>query len=575
MAHWERGAQVRKLEEVDSHQQRVGSERQAAAAAGVARGTLRHWRQRQAGCDLAPEAVAFFDSAAGLELLHRLVMAAHLVMTLLGCGGVRLVCRFLELSGLSAVVAASYGAQQQVAMALEAAVVEFGQAERARLGAAMPTRTIGLCEDETFHPEVCLVGIEPVSNFIVLERYAEGRGSAQWTAALSAALEGLPVKVHQVTSDQAKGLCHHVTQVLGAQQGPDLFHVQYEISRATPEVTKGAALAARLRRAEQALTEAEQALAHASIPQQQAMQAAYERGPRRPGRPPDFARRLHQRRSDLAEAQGHLEKVQAHQAEAKAVRRELSAAYHPYDLAIGEIQAPEQVAGRLARCWQRLEALAEAAALPERCRQRLRKAQRVGQSLVATVCFYFATVTAKPVLSFVEGVEALSLPQALETALYAHLIPALYLERVAERSPDRGQRQALRERVSALLAPLQASAGPLAGLSPEDRRLLEQVATDCAQLFQRSSSCVEGRNGQLSLHHHSRHRLSDRKLAALTTVHNYLIQRPDGTTAAERFFGQRPACLFEAVLSQVRLPGRPARKRPPHKKPPHLRLVET
>jgi hypothetical protein len=171
-----------------------------------------------------------------------------------------------------------------------------------------------------------------------------------------------------------------------------------------------------------------------------------------------------------------------------------------------------------ARCWQRLEALAEAAALPERCRQRLRKAQRVGQSLVATVCFYFATVTAK--------VEALSLPQALETALYAHLIPALYLKRVAERSTDRGQRQALRERVSALLAPLQASAGPLAGLSPEDRRLLEQVATDGAQLFQRSSSCVEGRNGQLSLHHHSRHRLSDRKLAALTTVHNYLIQRP-------------------------------------------------
>jgi hypothetical protein len=257
--------------------------------------------------------------------------------------------------------------------------------------------------------------------------------------------------------------------------------------------------------------------------------------------------------------------VQAHQAEAKAVRRELSAAYHPYDLTTGEIQAPDasipqQVAGRLARCWQRLEALAEAAALPERCHQRLRKTQRVGQSLVATVCFYFATV---------------SLPQALETALYAQLIPALYLERVAERSTDRGQRQALRERVSALLAPLQASAGPLAGLSPEDRRLLEQVATDCAQIFQRSSSCVEGRNGQLSLHHHSRHRLSDRKLAALTTVHNYLIQRPDGTTAAERFFGQRPARLFEAVLSRVRLPGRPARKRPPPKKPPHLRLVET
>jgi hypothetical protein len=523
----------------------------------VARSTLRHWRARQAGGDLAPAAVAFFESPVGLELLHRLGVAAHLVITLLGSGGVRLVCQFLELSGLSAVVAASYGAQQQLAMALEAAVVEFGQAERTRLGAAMPARTISLCEDETFHPEVCLVGIEPVSNFIVLERYTEGRSSAHWTAALKAALADLPVTVAQVTSDQAKGLCHHVTQALGAQQTPDLFHVQQEISRATTAV-----LGAQTRRAEQALVAAEQALAD-----QQAAQAADAQGPRRPGRPPDFARRVDQAQGDLAGAQVHLEQVHAHQTEAQAVRQELSAAYHPYDLATGQRQSPEQLAPRLARCWQRLEALATAAALPERSRQRLRKAQRVGQALVATLCFYWATVTAK--------VEALSLPPALETALYEQLIPAVYLERVAERSTDREQQQALRQQAAILLAPLQAPDGPLAGLSPDERPLLEQVATDCAQLFQRSSSCVEGRNGQLALHHHSHHRLSERKLTALTTVHNYLIQRPDGTTAAERFFGQPPAELFEAVLPRIRLPGRPARKRPLPKKPPYLRLVET
>ncbi|MEF8770227.1 DUF6399 domain-containing protein [Candidatus Accumulibacter contiguus] len=44
---------------------------------------------------------------------------------------------------------------------------------------------------------------------------------------------------------------------------------------------------------------------------------------------------------------------------------------------------------------------------------------------------------------------------------------------------------------------------------------------------QRSSSGVEGRNGQLALHHQGRHRLSDRKLAALTVVHNYHIRRAD------------------------------------------------
>jgi Family of unknown function (DUF6399) len=557
MGGWSREAQAHKLEEVNAYQAQVASERQAAAAAGVARSTLRHWRERQESIELAPEAVAFFESPVGVELLHRVVMAAQVVITLLGGGGIRLVCQFLELSGLAAVVAASYGSQQQVAMAIETAVVAFGERERARLGVGMPARTISLCEDETFHPEVCRVALEPVSNFIVLEGYAQGRSAAQWQEKMIPALSGLAVEVIQVTSDQAKGLCHHVTQDLGARQTPDLFHVQQDISRAT-----GPVLASQARRAEQALAEAEQALVA-----QQAAQAAYEQGPRTPGRPPDFARRIGQARWDRARAQVHLEQVQGYQAEAQAVRRELSAAYHPYDLDTGQVQPPEQLSKRLSGCWQRLAALAQGANLPERCRGYLRKAQRLSQALVASVNFYFTTVTAK--------VEALNLPLALEAVLYERLIPAVYLDQVADRSADPQQRQALRQQARTLLAPLQAPDGPLAGLDPQDRRLLEQVALDCAQLFQRSSSGVEGRNGQLARHHQGHHRLSERKLSALTVVHNYFIQRPDGTTAAERFFGQRPADLFEAILAQVKLPGRPARKRPPPPRPPYLRLVET
>ncbi len=66
---------------------------------------------------------------------------------------------------------------------------------------------------------------------------------------------------------------------------------------------------------------------------------------------------------------------------------------------------------------------------------------------------------------------------------------------------------------------------------------LEQLAVEWANLFQRSSSCVEGRNGQLSLCHHSLHRLRPKRLAALTVLANYFHRRRDGSTAAERFFG--------------------------------------
>jgi len=46
------------------------------------------------------------------------------------------------------------------------------------LAAQMPQRRITVCENETYHPESCLVAVEPVSNFILRECYAPDRSAA-------------------------------------------------------------------------------------------------------------------------------------------------------------------------------------------------------------------------------------------------------------------------------------------------------------------------------------------------------------------------------------------------------------
>jgi hypothetical protein len=173
--------------------------------------------------------------------------------------------------------------------------------------------------------------------------------------------------------------------------------------------------------------------------------------------------------------------------------------------------------------------------------------------LMTTLAFFFATVQ--------QRVEALTLPPIIAQAVLTQLIPARYLERVATRATHAEARQR------------HQATHPIQALDNDSRALIEQVAGDCADLFQRSNSCVEGRNGQLSLHHHGRHRLSAPKLAALTAVHNFHLRRPDGTTAAERFFGQAHASLFEQVLPRMPWPARPARRRPPPPKPPRLSLA--
>jgi len=81
-----------------------------------------------------------------------------------------------------------------------------------------------------------------------------------------------------------------------------------------------------------------------------------------------------------------------------------------------------------------------------------------------------------------------------------------------------------------------------------------------AGLFQRSSSCVEGRNGMLSLYYHRFHRLNTRGLKDLTVVHNFHTKRSDNTTAAERLFGMKHLNLFESLVMTVRIPGRPRKQ---------------
>ncbi len=540
---WGRTEIATKLAEYEQSYPGKPSQRQLAEELDIPRTTLQHWLKRKDSIDAAPEVIAFFESPAGIAYLHRLVLGAHFVFTLMGPSGTRLVCRYLELTGLNQFVAASYSPHQKVSRALEEAVVEFGQEEQKRLGKGMASKQIAVCEDETYHPETCLVAIEPVSNFIVLEKYAENRQAKTWNKAIEEATTDLSVEIIQSTSDEGRGVVKHVEQGLGVHHSPDLFHVQNEVVKG-PSI----ALASQKRRADKAMHEAVEKLGR-----YQKKKAAYLNDQGRAKCPPGLEKKIEQAQRQKDEGREPLETATAHQERVKQAIQGISQAYHPYDLQTGQPRKAELVSTALEKQFSELDAVSTEAGLSERCFKRIKKAKRVVGDMVATIAFFFMTVEAK--------VEALSLAPDVEQAVYDNLIPAIYLHLVAQKVKTPAEKLDLLWRSEQLLTPLLARDGPFRGLEKEDLHLLEKVATECAHLFQRSSSCVEGRNGQLALFHHSLHRLGNRKLAALTTVHNYFIERPDGTTAAERFFGQKPKDLFERVLERVNLPGRPAQKR--------------
>jgi hypothetical protein len=160
-----------------------------------------------------------------------------------------------------------------------------------------------------------------------------------------------------------------------------------------------------------------------------------------------------------------------------------------------------------------------------------------------------------------QRVQALHLSPEAEQQVYAKVLSGLYWQEAARRGRTPADRQD-KQRLGQRLEQEGWSSEALLPLAEEQRREIVRVAREVVGLFQRSSSCVEGRNGRLSLFQHGHTRLSEGKLQALTAVHNYVVRREDGTTAAERFFGKQQRDVMSWLLQEMPDLPRPAAKRP-------------
>lgn len=517
------------------------SQRQFAQEHKIPRTTLQNWLSRKENIDASPALVAFFESPEGLAFLHRLITAAHFEFTKVGVSSIHNVSNFLKTCGVAPFVACSYTTHQRIAKEMDNELIRFGKSEFDRLATQMPPKPITLAEDETFHPQICLVAIEAVSNYIILERYVQSRNGATWNKSVDEALAGLPVKVFQVTSDQGSGLLNHVKNGLGVHQSPDIFHVSYEIGKGT-----SGPLASKIRRAERALLTEEK-----QVEKIYNKMRCYDDNERRPkGRRPDFEKKLNLAEKEREHAETALQKARENQATVRVERKKIGHVYHPYDPLTGRRQDASTVQSLLEACFNEINKATPD--LSTKCRKRIEKAYRVVTSLVSTIAFFWVMVE--------QHLENKDFTDEEKDIIQEYLIPGFYLASVAEKEKDEVRREGIRRQSEKLLSIISQQDGVIAGVRPPKTAVLIKSAKECAQFFQRSSSCVEGRNAQLSLRHHGIHRLSDRHLQAQTVIHNFHIKREDDTTPAMRFFEAEHGNPFDHLLNNMDYPARPRKR---------------
>ena len=520
------------------------TQRDVAAEYGVSRDAVQGWVSRSNGIQqcIDPKVAIFYESPEGLVHLRGLLASACLVFHSTGGCGLPLLQKFLELSKLNVFVGSSIGELHRMSAQMDQKIIEFGKLEKARLAKDMSRKEMTAAVDENFMLQnMTLILMDPDSGFILTEQQEEKRDAATWMKVSRAATSGLNVKIVQVTGDEASGIIKFTTELLGAQKVSDLFHVQQEITRGLTSV-----LARKIQQAEAAL----KAASEQKIVQLEKLKAIAQNTCATFNDPTPqivkVGKRLLLEDDSEKKCQQKLVEIQQDYKEAQNARRAITANYHPYDPRTGDKRSPERLKQELEAAHATLEQISKRTDSTDGQKKKLGKAKASIESMVHTLTFFF--------LYLQQITQGLNLDEHTGKE-FEFLVSIEYVKMALKRCTDKNQRTVIGKTLSSLI--LRQRDGPWKNLDPPTQAIWGEKARQCAAMFQRSSSCVEGRNGVLSLKHHALHRLNTNKLQALTVLHNFFSSRRDGTTAADRFFGQKSRDMFDWLVGVIDLPVRP------------------
>ena len=505
------------------------SERATINLLDIPKSTIRSWQKQKNSKLPSNELTNFIETQTGKDFIQKVVVAG-IIANKCGSGGVKGMQDFLRNSGLNFFVASSAGALQDFWVRCGVHILKYGAEEEKRLAQYIKNKEITVGLDELFRGrKPCLVAIEVVSNYILLAKFTSDRKATSWRRELDIRMGELGTKIFQVVSDLC-GAIRSYAKSIKAIHSPDLFHGQYEISKAT-----AGSLSSQERAAETALKKADEVL----IKLLETPSSSEKKAEEKQDALLDNAKKRMELVADYAEKKDRREKV-------KAANRKIGEIHRPINLETGELQSEEIVRTNFKDQVNIVKKCAKEAKLAKPCEDRIEKAERAFEEMATYMKNFF--------IVFFAFIRALGLTSQQEEFFKEVIFPLCYLRSILRRAP--AKKRAKHQRLLRILEEKLCESPWVDNLKEE----WMEKGMELSESFQRSSSCVEGSNGMLSLLHHRFHRLSENTLRVISIIQNFYVRRPDNTTAAQRFFGAEHKDLFESLVANVRIPGKPQRQ---------------
>ena len=465
--------------------------------------------------DRHPESF-FWETEEGQAWLRILIFATLYLFGLQRGVGPKHISLYFSMLRLDWHVGVSESALRTQLQKMEALLPEFQRiCEQQQAG---KQRKAVLAGDETFFGELMLLVLMDLSSgYLLLEEVADDRSFETWLEKAKPRLEALNIEVTHVVTDRAKALIKLALDGFECNSGADTFHAVNDISKAL-----GAGFQRSVKKAQK-----EEEASKAKLDTVQEKKAPKAEIDKQKQRFEQDAERRHVRQKGQEKYQDTLQ--------------DISEAIHPFAIEDDTKQTSAQVEKRLQEQARQLEESADL----HKVEDRRGGVEKFRKQIKALAC----GVDAWWIWALESASEQVVGKEQQEWLLYS-LLPVFYWHRQMEKSQNARHRRQYAKAWKRALATWQAH--PLSTtIAPDQLRQWQAWAEWMCEQFHRSSSAVEGRNGCLAQMYHCGRGLTQKRLAALTVIHNFGLKRADGTTAAERFFGTQFPDLFEWLMEQM------------------------
>lgn len=454
--------------------------------------------------DQFPES-SLWSTPAGEQWLQRLVVAAIYVFGIKRGVGAESLCEFFYKLRLEHHIGVSVSSLRKIQEILEGEILTYQKVQHERLSqasTALPKMCVGV--DETWFEQTVLVMMELSSGYLLVEEMTDNHRYLTWQQSIQPVLKQWQGQIQYCVNDRAKALIKLALNDLGCPSIADLFHAMRKLTQGLGQELKNR-LAKRQRRLRDL--------------KEQASPAALE----------------------IQILQREVENLQSAQADFRQHLIQLSLGLHPFDVEAQSAQTTQQVSLKLEQQVAKLKQFQKARQLKDATGS-INKFNRQIDDLSAIVDLWWAWVH--------QSLAAQTLTEVLMAWLTTILLPLCYwhtqVQRTDKPALNAYHKTAYQQAQSALLAhPITST------LDAQTYRYWAGWANEMVTKFQRTTAAVEGRNGYLTQIHHSRRGLSPRRLQVMTALHNFDLQRADGSTAAKRLFKQDHPDLFQTVLAQM------------------------